>query len=55
MLWGLIHSPKPPEITQVEYKIWGGWGGRIRTSDWLIQNQPTYLKRLRHARSELRT
>src|ERR1700676_3988626 len=42
MVWTLIHSPKPPETARIEFKIRIGWGERIRTSDWLIQNQLPY-------------
>src|ERR1700733_11236855 len=42
MFWGLIHRSKSPENARIEFKIRVGWGGRIRTSDWLIQNQLPY-------------
>ena len=42
MFWGLIHRSKSPENARIEFKIRLGWGERIRTSDWLIQNQLPY-------------
>src|ERR1700676_3913650 len=54
MVWTLIHSPKPPENARIEFKIRVGWGGRIRTSDWLIQNQlPYHLATPQHGPSSV--
>lgn len=54
-LWNQLSREKSVEqgIGQNARLYWSGWGGRIRTSDWLIQRQVCYLSRASDTRNTI--